>query len=372
MVNIRRLIKVFLLLLAIAGGDLYSQVPVNKSKNKVIIEGKIYYIHIVKPGQTLYSISRAYEVAEKTIAIENPGVYSGVQVGQVLKIPFDVPEVEAPDQDVDTSKYISHRLQQGETLYSLSKRYNIPVEEIGKANPDLNLNDIPVGMIILIPKLSTVYSEDDYILHKVRRKETIYRLSKRYNVAEETIIEFNPELKWSELKTGQVIRIPKEEYLASREVEEIVDAESIDTLNLEEERDVVEDYLLIDSLGLEQMSEDDYYDKLKDFNKRRLNIAFLIPFNYRISKPEQPEIEREKTEKEIQEEEAGAGLPRSINYLEFFEGSLIALDSLKKEGFDLNVQYFDTYRTPSKVRKILGSEFFREVDLIIGPFFAYN
>ena len=59
-----------------------------KSNNKVIIEGKIYYIHIVKPGQTLFSISRAYEVTEKTIAIENPGVYSGLQVGQVLKIPF--------------------------------------------------------------------------------------------------------------------------------------------------------------------------------------------------------------------------------------------------------------------------------------------
>lgn len=376
MTGLRRLVSVFLFLSGIAIGVINAQVPVNKSNNKVIIEGKIYYLHVVKPGQTLYSITHAYEVSEKDIAIENPGVYSGLQVGQILKIPADVPKVKPEEEPTDTSKYIAHTLKQGETLYSLSRKYNVPVEEIEKANPDVDLRDLPVGMVILIPKLRTIYSEDDFILHTVRRKETIFRLTKRYKVSEEDLIKYNPELKWGELRTGQVIRIPKEDFLASKEIEKITDIERTDTLALEwEEKDEeeIEELGLIDSLGLEEMSVEDYYRDLKDFSHDQLNVAFLIPFNYRIIPGDiEEEEEEEKTEEEKKEEEEEENLPRSINFLEFFEGSLLALDSLKKEGIDLNVKYFDTYRSPSRVREILNSDFFRNVDLIIGPFFAYN
>ncbi len=374
MAGLSRLITVFLLLYGISFGILYAQVPVKKSENKVIIEGKIYYLHVVKPGQTLYSITRAYEVSEKDIAIENPGVYSGLQVGQVLKIPADVPRVKKEEESIDTSKYIRHSLKTGETLYSLSRKYNVPVEEIENANPDVDLRDLPVGMVILIPKLRTIYSQEDFILHTVRRKETVYRLARKYNVSEEDIIKYNPELKWGELKTGQVIRIPKEEFLAAMETEEITDLERTDTLDIDwgKEEEIDETWMM-DSLGLEEMSVDDYYKDLKDFNTDRLNVAILIPFNYRIiPKDIEEEKEEEKTKKEKKEEEEEENLPRSINFLEFFEGSLLALDSLKKEGIDLNVRYFDTYRSPSRIREILNADFFRDVDLIIGPFFAYN
>jgi LysM repeat protein len=64
-------------------------VSVTRSDNKVILEGKIYYVHIVKAGQTLYSIARAYNVSEKEIMIENPGISADLAIGQVLKIPSD-------------------------------------------------------------------------------------------------------------------------------------------------------------------------------------------------------------------------------------------------------------------------------------------
>ncbi len=369
----KRLETIFLFLFIIAVSGVYSQVPVKKSDNKVIIEGKIYYIHIVKPGETLFSITKAYEVTEKDIAIENPGVYSGLQVGQVLKIPVDVPGAPTEEKLVDSSKYHIHSLKKGETIYSLSRRYNIPVEEIEKANPGMKLSNLPVGQIILIPKLKSLYSEEDFYLHKVRRKETIYSLSKRYGVSEEEIIKYNSELKWGNLKTGQVIRIPRDEYLAAQEVEEIVHSERIDSLefdrNVEKGKD---EYSLIDSLGLKQMSIDDYYTKLKDFNRRRLNVAFLIPFNYRVSEADKEEETSEFEEKEDKEKTKEENLPRSINFLEFFEGSLMALDALKESGIEVNARYFDTYRSPTRVREILNSRFFRDVDLIIGPFFSYN
>jgi len=365
------LIAGFILFVLISRYDTFSQVPVKKSENKVVIEGKIYFIHIVKPGQTLYSVSKAYGVAEKDIAIENPGVYSGLQVGQVLKIPAEVPVIIS-NQPIDTVNFITHTLSEGETLYSLSRKYNIPVEKVEEANPGIDVTDLSIGQKILIPRLNTVRSEENFELHKVRRRETLYSLSRRYGVTEEDIKRFNPELQWGELQTGQVIRIPKTDFLAAENKTLEDEGLVIDSLafDIQGEKDMP-DYL--DSLGLEEIALKDYSDYLKDFNRRTLNVAFMIPFNYRIVKdtlvvPEDEKLSEEEEEKKKEEE----SLPKSINFLEFFEGSLLALDSLRKEGITVNVQYFDTNRSPLKVREIMETPFFRDVDLIIGPFYAYN
>lgn len=350
---------------------LYSQVPVRVSENKVIIEGKVYYLHVVKPGQTLYSISQAYRVTEKDIAIENPGVYSGLQVGQVLKIPVEVPQKSAPR--IDTTKYLAHSLREGETIYSLSRTYNVSAEDIEKANSGIDVKDLSIGQTILIPKPKSVVSEEDFILHKVRRKETLYSLSKRYNVTQEDIRKYNPELQWGEMKAGQIIRIPTVEFLASQQP--VLDTISFatDTTFVFEPDSLKDDLFYIDSLGLEEMSMFDYYRNMKDFNRRKLNVAYMIPFNYRII-PDTLKTDKEDAEAKEDEDEKKLDeiLPASVNFLEFFEGALLALDSLRKEGVDLNVQVFDTYRSPSRVREILKSPFFRDVDLIIGPFYAYN
>ena len=102
-------------------------VPVERTSNKVILEGTVYYIHVVKPGQTLYAISRAYNISQKEIAIENPGVISGVQIGQSLKIPVEPSMVD----EVDTSEMKEgeaiqvHIVEKGETLYGIARKYGI-------------------------------------------------------------------------------------------------------------------------------------------------------------------------------------------------------------------------------------------------------
>ena len=123
----------------------FAQEPatVEKSNNKVILEGKIYYIHMVKPGQTLYSIAKAYHVSQKQIAIENPGVMSGLQIGQALKIPLKT----TMDEQIDTSPgqkpaydeegFAYYKVKRRETLYSIARFYNVAVEQIRTANPEL-------------------------------------------------------------------------------------------------------------------------------------------------------------------------------------------------------------------------------------------
>ena len=66
----------------------WSQVVVEKSKDKVVISGKPYYIHIVKKGETAYSISRAYGITVEDLTNENPNAVYGVKEGQSLRIPI--------------------------------------------------------------------------------------------------------------------------------------------------------------------------------------------------------------------------------------------------------------------------------------------
>ncbi|MCF8391210.1 MAG: LysM peptidoglycan-binding domain-containing protein [Bacteroidales bacterium] len=335
---------------------------VQKSDNKVIIEGKVYFIHVVKPGQTLYAISKAYSVQEKEIALENPGVYSGLQIGQVLKIPFN-PTLKL-DNNVNSEEgnVIKHELLPGQTLYQLSKMYNVPVGEIEKRNPDLDHSHIPIGTIILIPPHSITKEEDSYYYHKVRRRETIYSLSKQYEVDRSEIYRNNPELEITGLKTGQIIRIPR---LVIAGFEDTV----LDTMITEAIADSTMEIEKADTFSFL-----DYKERMKEFHLDRLHVAFLIPFDY------YPEMaidsvnaikEGGKTEVNP-EEERMKKLPKSVNFLEFFEGSIMAIEKLKKEGFRVDVRYYDTRKSPAKVKEILATDFMQNVDLIIGPFYSWN
>ena len=66
----------------------HSQVVVIPSTNKVEIDGRSYYLHIVKQGETLYSISRAYSVQIKDIVLVNPEAAETIKTGMELKIPI--------------------------------------------------------------------------------------------------------------------------------------------------------------------------------------------------------------------------------------------------------------------------------------------
>ena len=77
----------FIILVSTGIMNASAQEPVKISKEKVSIDGVPYYIHIVKKGQTLYSISKAYHVSTETLLKENRSAVYGLSEGDPLKIP---------------------------------------------------------------------------------------------------------------------------------------------------------------------------------------------------------------------------------------------------------------------------------------------
>ena len=335
------------------------RVQVERTNNKVILEGTVYYIHTVKPGETLYAISRAYNVSQKAIAIENPGVLSGLQIGQALKIPAD----GQAQEEIDTSELAEpgdpvryHLVRPGETLYRISRLYDLKEDDITRANPGVTAENLQPGQNLRIPDKLEVqedhpFNEEGLLYHKVKRKETLYSIAAYYQVSIDEIRAENPELGWGGPKAGQIIRIP-----APRLVDQ-----------LEETGEEPED---------ESIFEYDELDSRHENIRRTYRVAFFIPFDFREMEPLDSLLKDVKSEARknriIERYMMEERIPQSVNFLEFFQGSLLAIESLKETGMRLEVRYFDTRRSMARTRDILRDDEMEDYDLFFGPFHTYN
>ncbi len=146
--------------------------PDTEIKQIIITEDKTEINHKVLPKETLYSLSRDYNVSVDEIKSNNPEVAkNGLQVGQVLKIVTNktvdikqstkivkpVPQnskatTEQPVVNKSNSEgqVIKHKVEPKETLYSLSKKYNVTVDEIKEQNASLLINGLQIGQVLEI------------------------------------------------------------------------------------------------------------------------------------------------------------------------------------------------------------------------------
>lgn len=352
--------------------SLYSQDPVSveRTANKVILEGKVYYIHVVKPGQTLYAISRAYNISQKEIAIENPGVISGIQIGQSLKIPVE-PSLR---EEVDTSDALEqgkaiqvHIVEKGETLYGISRHYGLSEEMLMQANRGVTARNLKNGQRLIIPlpeqaEADPGYNEEGIIYHKVKRRETLYSIAGYYQVSVEDIRAANPELGWGGPKKGQVIRIPSPQVTDQPQ-------SAMDTLSELSSPYTESDWAMEDYDYAELASE--------NYNRNRsYQVAFFVPFDFREAEPldsllkDVNSVTRRNriTERYLNEQR----IPQSTQFLEFFQGTLLAIDSMRQSGMKLELSYFDTHKSVDRTRALLRDEDLEDYDLFIGPFYAFT
>lgn len=105
-----------------------------------------------------------------------------------------------------------HIVKNGESLYSISKKYDVPLEELIKMNLQLkDPNEIDVGMKIKVPSSSHPQTGHEIVhKHVVKEGDTLWKLSKAWGVPLQEMIEANPQLKNPNvLVIGQVVNIPK-------------------------------------------------------------------------------------------------------------------------------------------------------------------
>ncbi len=242
----RRFFFLFFLLGMLLSGNVKAQDVAGRSSEKAIIGGREYYMHHVKQGQTLYGLSKLYNVSVSEIERLNPEVKDGLKAGHVIGIPVrpaksspkDKPQPAAAESKpvVETSKPVevkpepvveqpqrkkdtvvvehlnvrmpyfdgkAYIVQPGEDLYDIAKKVGIDLSEFKAANPGLS-NEPAAGMRIVIPNVT---NENDYIVHFCERNERVSSLLSRWKVNEKAFRINNISLG-THVFEGQVVLIP--------------------------------------------------------------------------------------------------------------------------------------------------------------------
>ncbi|UTC63484.1 M23 family metallopeptidase [Treponema sp. OMZ 787] len=110
---------------------------------------------------------------------------------------------------------VVHTIEKGDTLYSISKKYNTPIDLILKKNNLSDPSKIKIGQKLIIPlgtseKNNAKTKSDDYISHTVQKGDTLYALAKKFGIKFSDILKLNSLNEKTPLKIGQILKIPKD------------------------------------------------------------------------------------------------------------------------------------------------------------------
>jgi LysM repeat protein len=359
-----------LIFVLICDNTVNSQVVVERSKDKVIISGVAYYIHQVKKGEFPYSIAKAYGITVEGLTRENPPAVYGTKEGQTLRIPVSLVSDIKPAESVtvkrqhDDTRFIYHIMKPGETVYSLSKLYGVSEYDIVANNPGIDITKLSVGAEIAIPKrefMSNQQKFDDqenkYIYHKVLMGETLSSIAKQYGLTVRHLRKENRDLKFPQV--GDFVRIPGDKKAEIQEIEQV----KPDTVAT-----VVEEVP-------EKIVKSAFYTQVKDL-RGSLDVAVLLPFylsenSTRIEIDSSRQVKGIKSYKEIKQADNWI-YPESLDFLELYQGILLAADTLRSMGLNINLHTYDIKSDTIEITRLIKSGKLSDMDLIIGPVYSHN
>jgi len=347
----------------------FSQVVVERSKDKVIISGVAYFIHQVKKGETTYSISRAYGITVADLDKENPPAVYGIIEGQTLRIPVKLVADSKQTEPVpvirehDEARFIYHTMKPGETIYSISKLYGVSEAEVMQSNPGIDITKLSVGTEIAVPKRAFIstqqkFDEQDskYIYHKVEMGETLSSIARQYGLSVRQIRKENRDLRFPQV--GDYVRIP-----------------GVKKADIQEPEPLKPDTLPALAVEIPVSTERTGFTPVKDL-RGSLDVAVLLPF-YLSQNSVRSDIDSSKIVKgkriyTVNKVGDDWIYPGSIDFLEMYEGILLASDTLRSLGLNINMHTYDIKDDTIEINGLINSGKLANMDLIIGPVYSHN
>jgi LysM repeat protein len=294
--------------------------------------------HQVLPKETLYSIAKQYNTTIDAIENANPTLKTeGLKIGQTLSIPSK--------QALPEATIISHQVQPKETKYGIASKYGITVEELEKQNPEIK-EGLPIGIVLKINKkadssTTTINEPTDTVVkptetavvpknnyeYTVLAGETFYSLTRKFSISQASLIALNPELK-DGVKEGMTIKVPA-------------------------------------SISVKKETQSVFKNLAQSLNKKdKKELVLFLPFNVAKIKSDTTIAVQERIKKD-----------KFLNMtLDFYSGALMAIDSAKALGLNINVKIYDSEETKNftSATATIQKNNFDNVDAVIGPFYQDN
>ena len=309
--------------------------------NYPIIEknGKKYYEYTIIQGDGLFAIARKFNITQNDLHAANENLSTNIKAGDKILIPIK----QNNTKDTNSETLTTHTVEPKQTLYSISKMYNVPIDTLITLNPSAKTG-IKVGEKLIISRqkqiktlqnvaaeITPIPTTTNNIPHLVKRKETLFSISKKYNIAIHDLITLNPELKEG-LKAGTTIIIKSEKTIQTDTIPTITTLPQNPTESTQ---------------NTPTINNTTHITPIKT-DSTALNIAYLLPLI----------AETTNDEKATQ------------RFIEFYRGSILALNEAKKEGLSANIYTYNLPKNTNKIDSILHQLDNKNIDIVIGP--AYS
>ena len=354
--------------------------PVKPKPTSTPIQNTNPTTHLVQPKETLYSLSKQYNVTIDALkGVNGDLLNNGLKIGMNIKIPASdgrdvvvstptvakemvkeapkpvIPKpivtkvVPKPETSIAGATY--HVIEPKETKYGISKKYGMTISELERLNPQI-VSEFPIGFKLVVSgnvvnktvvetakpaadptkpsiektTIATTSNKKYLEEYVVKPKETISSIATDYGISEQELISLNPELKKG-VKLGMILRVPKGQRKEPVKKEQ---GNLMKTIN----------------------------------TNARKQLALLLPFN--ITKIESDTIN--STQARLKKD-------KFLNLtLDFYSGALMAIDSAKVLGMNVDIKILDSQETKnsSNVAALLQQNNLQTMDAIIGPFYQSN
>lgn len=291
---------------------------------------QVFFKHVVKKGERVRQIANDYGVKYKELYRVNPGVRKRPKANAILLIP--IKDIKKPFLFDGLQM---HPVQAKETLYGISKKYNVAIAALMDINPSLKETGLEIGILLKIPNTKVISKEDllqeqmdlwtnQYELHTVVKDDTFFRLTHLYKVSKAQLLALNPTLDEG-LKLGAVLKMRKRK-------EPVSPVGTVDSI----------------SMG--------FMDSL--FVKQPLQVAFLMPFKF---------FKNDTLSKEA----LFSTKNNLVNIItDFYLGAELAIDSLATRGLEIDLRVFDTEKNKDCVEDFLDRNELEDMDVVFGPVFS--
>lgn len=296
-------------------------------------------IHEVVTGDTKFSIAKKYGITVSDLEKLNPEIKDNLPLGFKVKLSSIVhsnapvifkPKVTSNSTDI-------HEVVPGDTKFSLAKKYGISIDELEKQNPSIKDN-LPLGFQLkinngnapspIIEEVKFPHSANENLLdYSVKSGETMFSLTHLFNLSEASLMALNPSIK-SGIKEGMVLKVPANTSFAK------------------ETKSIVKD-----------LSKSIKSDKKKQ-------LVLFLPFNATKIQSDSITSVSERLKKD-----------KFLNLtLDFYAGALMAIDSAKVLGMNVDIKIYDSEETKNSTNalSIISSSNFANTDAVIGPFYQVN
>ncbi|HAH22982.1 MAG TPA: hypothetical protein DCL77_04340, partial [Prolixibacteraceae bacterium] len=363
------------------------------SQKEIEVSGKKYLLHEVQKGETAYGLCVKYNVTQAELLDANPDLTAVLKSGTTIKIPVKKEATAVKKTEPSIAKavapepeYYYHKVTKEQTIYSIARQYGITTNELIRYNPEI-ASGLVAGKVLKVPvkKVDTTDSpvqtdaglkipqkntpqatvkelpETAFEKYKVEKGETLFSLASRFGIEVGEIKKANPSLFARSLETGEIILIPKSSVAAN-------------TVKTEQEP-------VTRTASQAPQETDPGNCSPLAHNDKKYKVALLLPLYLPGNDQVNPSALNAETllkhidfsnrvnAVSVDSSTVSNGIvldQRAESFLEFYEGALLAIDSLQKKGMNIELCVFDA-SNQNMINGLLQLDEFRELDLIIGP-----